>query len=110
MLSMSKDDGEVFAGWTEELQQRMAAAGAVTDPTRYRKETNNEGIVRILTLPGGTKDNPRTETVSVWHDDYEQPASDDNRLRRRTSVQLVQGEVTEVTIVMDKKGTKVLGE
>ena len=88
----------------------MVASGATTDRTRYYKQTNADGIVEFHTLPGVTKEMPRTESLSARHELYEQPSSDENRLRRQTSVQLVRDEVTEVTIVMDRKGTKVIAD
>ena len=108
MLGMSEEERSM--GWTEERRKLMVASGATTDRTRYYKQTNADGIVEFHTLPGGTKEMPRTESLSARHELYEQPSSDENRLRRQTSVQLVRDEVTEVTIVMDRKGTKVIAD
>jgi len=43
-------------------------------------------------------------------DDHEQPVVDQFGISRESDVDLRRGETTEVTIRMDRKGTKVIGE
>lgn len=106
LLDMPPDGLDV--GWSAERQKQLVAAGVKTNDTRYYKQTDEDGIVEIRTLPGGVEGQPRRASVSVTHDLFEQPSSEDNRLRRETDVQLIRDEVTEVTIIMDRKGTKVI--
>ncbi len=74
------------------------------------KTSGPDGVVVIDTLPGGVDGKPKSGSIGVMHELYEQPVSDAQRMRRNTSVMLIQGETTEITIKMDKKGTKVIGK
>ncbi len=92
--------------WHQLQELRVYSPGG----NRYSVKTNAAGIAEIKTVPGGPKDKPKSGSVYVQHDDYEQPADGFGGLRRRTSVKLTRGKTTEITIKMEKKGTNVLGE
>lgn len=75
------------------------------DVNRYSANTDTDGVAVIHTLPGGDDDIPRSESILLSHDDYDHPIDGIGGLRRETSVALRRGEMTEVTIRMEKKGT-----
>lgn len=68
---------------------------------RFWQVTDEAGITVIKNLPPGT-----TESISVWHDDFELPISGQFR---NVPVDLVAGEVAKVTVQLQPKGTEALG-
>lgn len=107
--SLRMSDEQKAIGWSWEVRQKWVELGVLSGGgDRYRTTTNSDGIAQIHTLPGGSPDKPRSESIHVQHDLFEQPAVDG--LRRETTVALRRGETTEVTIRMDRKGTALLGE
>lgn len=88
--------------------QELGSRSPASD--RYSTKTNAAGIAEIKTVPGGPEGSPRSEMVYVQHDHFDQPADRFGGSRRRASVKLTRGKTTEITIKMEKKGTKVIGE
>ena len=94
--------------WSERSQECLMQKGVAKFPSdRYQQTTDEHGIAIIRQLPCGTEDQPRNTTVHVQHDEFEQrPANN----RRADSVDLIRGQIAEITVTMDPKGTTVLGE
>ncbi|MEZ6063954.1 MAG: hypothetical protein R3C19_26720 [Planctomycetaceae bacterium] len=92
-------------------RRKLLAELGIASPAseRYIATTDADGVAEIHTLPAGADDMPVSGTISVQHDDYEQPVGDDLRIRRETTVELRRGNVSDVTVTMDRKGTKVIG-
>ena len=97
--------------WNWEKRKQLAALGVRSPGSdRYMKTSGPDGVVVIDTLPGGAEGKPKSASIGVMHELYEQPVSDDQRMRRNTSVMMIQGETAKITIKMDKKGTNVIGK
>ncbi len=108
-LLLKKEMGEQIWDWANwKKLQELGVSSSAGD--RYMVKTNTEGIAEVKTVPGGSEDKPRSESVYVQHDRFDQPADGFGGLRRRISVKLIRGKTTEITIKMEKKGTNVLGE
>jgi len=109
VFRLSPEEREAISGWTEEARQFIEDRGIrKSRHDVYVQTTNDHGIAVIRELLGGTADSPRMRSVRVTHDDYELPAND--RDFRELRVGLILGEVSEVTVIMDPKGTTLLGE
>jgi len=71
-------------------------------PTPYTSKTDKDGVAVISNLPVR-----RSQQIAIFHDQFEMPIVGS---ARRVEVELKPGEVSEIHVQLQKKGTELLGE